>query len=1020
MEQDIILAGVGGQGILTIARAISAAALRRGLTVKQAEVHGMSQRGGSVQSHLRIADHEIASDLIPRGRAHLIVSVEPLEALRYLDYLGEDGALVSGSNPVVNLANYPALSELTERIARHPEHVLLDAEKLARLAGSARAANVLLLGAASPYLQIGFDELEASVVALLSDKGPRAVEVSLAALRMGRSAALAYRDGLGRGLDAARVQAAVERFSREELLGESSAPGPQVEVEAGETLGASERAAVARILERAERHGRTQLFEHEVYMLMELVGAISPPRYLFVRRGDVVSESALSAFRGDQVVLKIVSPDVVHKSDADGVSFVRRDAPLVNAGVERLIAAHSRGARVEGVLIVEFVEEARSGFGSELFVGIRATREFGPVMAAGLGGVDTEYIAGKMLPGIAVAKAVATQVTAERFLDLFQRTAAYELLSGQVRGHPRVVSDGQLLRCFRAFLMVAREFCLAGEGPRLDELEVNPFAFRQQRLVPLDGRGRLGTPTSAPPARPIEKIARLLEPRSIAVLGVSATSMNLGRIVLNNVRAAGFPVEHLYAIKPGVESIDGLRCVESVAALPETADLLVVAATAPHLPGLVTEIGASRKVESVILVTAGVGETEGSEAIREETLAAMRGIRQRDDGGPVFVGPNSLGIQSRPGRYDTFFIPPHKLHPRMIANAGPRRRVAIIAQSGAFILTRLNNLEVLNPALAISVGNQSDLTHSDLLRGVVRRDDVDVVGVYAEGFNDLDGAAFLEAVAEATAAGKLVIFYKAGRTEPGRSAAAGHTASVAGDYDVCQAAAAQAGAIVVDTFKEFEQLVELAGALHGKRVEGRRIAALSNAGCEVVAMADAIRGPRYSVRMAALDEPSRERLRGVLAARKLDRLVNARNPLDIGPMADEAAYEGCARVLLESPEVDALVLACVPLTPMLRTTPEEIARGGSLVEIVPALLRDYDKPLCFVVDCGTLYDTFALAVRETGVPVMRSVDQAIRSMGRYLCHRTRDAGLRHDGPSRPPAHRHGEAQAAFEPGAVPS
>lgn len=1009
MEQNIILAGVGGQGILTLARAVSTAALHRGMTIKQAEVHGMSQRGGSVQSHLRIADHELASDLIPRGRADLVLAVEPLEALRYVDYLSEHGAIVSGINPVVNLANYPPLSDLLARIGRHPEHVLLDAEKLARLAGSSRAANMVLLGAASVYLRISFDELHAAVAALLADKGPRAQDTSLAALRIGRNAALAYRDGVGRGLDAARVRSAVERYSRDELLGDAPPSGAELDDQSGESLGSGERAAVARILDFARQHHREPLFEHEVYMLMELVGAISPPRYLFVRRGEVVSEAALDGFPGDRVVLKLVSPDVVHKSDAQAISFVRRDAAQVNAAVERLIARHARDARVEGVLIVEFVQEARSGFGSELFVGIRATREFGPVIAAGLGGVDTEYIAAKMLPGIAVAKAVATQVTAERFLDLFQRTAAYELLSGQVRGHARVVSDGQLLRCFRAFLMIAREFCREGDGPRLAELEVNPFAFRQQRLVPLDGRGRLGEPTPAPLPRPIEKIQRLLEPRSIAVLGVSASSMNLGRIVMNNVRAAGFPAEHLYAIKGGMAEIDGVRCAESIAALPETADLLVVAAAAAQLPGVITEIGESGKVESAILITAGVGETEGTEQIREQTQAAMRRIRAQDHGGPVFVGPNSLGIQSRPGRYDTFFIPHHKLHPRMIRNAGPRRRVAVIAQSGAFILTRLNNLEVLNPALAISVGNQSDLTHSDLLRAVARRDDIDVIGIYAEGFNDLDGAAFLDAVAQATAAGKLVIFYKAGRTEPGRSAAAGHTASVAGDYDVCQAAAAEAGAVVVDTFKEFEQLVELASALHDKRVGGRRIAAVSNAGCETVAMADAIRGPRYQVRIAALDEPTRERLRSVLVERRLDRLVNARNPLDIGPMADEAAYEGCARALLESPEVDALVLACVPLTPMLRTTPDEIARGGSLVEIVPRLLREYDKPMCFVVDCGTLYDAFALAVRETGVPVMRAVDQAIRSMGRYLCHRTRDAALRHDGE---PTERRAAASAA--------
>jgi acyl-CoA synthetase (NDP forming) len=743
---------------------------------------------------------------------------------------------------------------------------------------------------------------------------------------------------------------------------------------------------VERTLAQVFEEGRSQLFEHEVYTIVQLVGAISPPHHIFLTPDDLLSEEALSQFPGDQVVLKIVSPDIVHKTEANGIAFVGKDINTVRTEIDRLITRHRAQADVRGVLLVEYVERVRPGFGNELFVGIRATREFGPVIAAGLGGIDTEYLAVKMKPGIAVAKARALDTTAEDFLELFKTTAGYEILAGKARGHRRIVSDGELLRCFRAFLHLAQRFCVdrGEEGPDVAELEVNPFAFRQQRLVPLDGRGSLATAAKALPARPLARIENLLEPKAIAVLGVSSTSMNFGRIILQNVLECGFPREHLYVIKEGEAAVDGVRCVPGIRSLPETVDLLVIAASAKQLPGIVGEMVESGKVQAGIIIPGGVGETEGSVDIAAQVRAAIAQGRKRPDGGPVFLGPNSLGVVSRPGRYDTFFIPKSRMDKRWDK---PPRRAALISQSGAFIVSRLSNLETLDPTFAISIGNQIDLTPADVLTAVGKRDDIDVIGVYVEGFRDLDGLAFFRATEEVAAAGKEVIFYKAGRTEPGRSAAAGHTASVAGDYDVCQAAGEQAGAVVIDTFKEFEQLMELAVALHRKDVSGLRVGAVSNAGFETVGIADAIQGQRYRVEMARLGEEDRRLLGAVLEAQGLGGLVNARNPLDITPMANEEVYEGAIRVLLESPDVDAVVVGIVPLTSALKTTSGELAQPGSLAERLPRLFAHTRKPLIAVIDSGSLYDPLARALREGGVPVFRSADQAIRSLGRYLCHR---------------------------------
>jgi indolepyruvate ferredoxin oxidoreductase beta subunit len=222
VEVNIILAGVGGQGILTIARAVSVAGLRLGLQIKQAEVHGMSQRGGAVQSHLRVADHDLASDLIPLGAANMVLSVEPLEALRYVQYLRKDGVIVASSNAFVNIPDYPPLEGVLERIARFPRHVLLDADQLSRMVGSARSANIVLLGAASLFLEIEAAELEDAVGAMFGAKGPKVVEMNRLAFRLGRNAGQAYRDRLKGGDSPAEVRKWMNALTLEEL----SAPGP--------------------------------------------------------------------------------------------------------------------------------------------------------------------------------------------------------------------------------------------------------------------------------------------------------------------------------------------------------------------------------------------------------------------------------------------------------------------------------------------------------------------------------------------------------------------------------------------------------------------------------------------------------------------------------------------------------------------------------------------------------------------------------------------------------------------------
>ena len=208
MKTDIILSGVGGQGILSIAaaigeaalkeglymkqaevhgmsQAIGEAALKEGLYMKQAEVHGMSQRGGDVQSNLRLSDQPIASDLIPLGHADLIISLEPMESLRYLPYLNKEGWLVTNSQPFVNIPNYPEIEKVNAELDKLPHKVVLDVEAIAKEAGSVRAANIVMLGAATPFLGLEYEKIEEGVRSIFARKGEEIVAMNLKALKAG-------------------------------------------------------------------------------------------------------------------------------------------------------------------------------------------------------------------------------------------------------------------------------------------------------------------------------------------------------------------------------------------------------------------------------------------------------------------------------------------------------------------------------------------------------------------------------------------------------------------------------------------------------------------------------------------------------------------------------------------------------------------------------------------------------------------------------------------------------------------
>ncbi len=763
------------------------------------------------------------------------------------------------------------------------------------------------------------------------------------------------------------------------------------------------------ILAGAAAEGRFVLLEHEVYAVLAAAGC-RVPRATLVGRGQVPTAETLRLLGSERAILKIVSPEIAHKTDVGGVREVGNDPASVGADIAAMLAevprryarelearpgdaptayaglrgdalARATARDVRGVLVVEMIPTEGEGPGAETLVAMRHTREFGPVITMGIGGVDTELLGAACRPGLAVVSASASMLDSQGLLATFRSTLSYRRLAGLTRTGTRLVEDREILRVLEAMRALGERFGADGDGEgwTITELEVNPFAACRGELVALDGLLRFRPRSSLPPARPLASLGAVLHPRSIAIVGVSARGMNTGRVILDNVRAAGFDAGRLYVVRPDRAEIDGVACVRGIGDLPERVDLFIVALAADQVPPVIEELVERDRAVGVIVIPGGMAEKAGGEVLEGRLRAAVQRGRERQL--PLVVnGGNCLGIVSRPGRYHTLFIPRAKLPVRA---EGPSN-VAIVSQSGAFMITRLSRLPWLSPRYSISTGNQVDLTIGDWARHLADDPEVRCLAVYVEGFRDGDGLAFARAVREITGDGRDVVFYKAGRTAEGRHATSGHTASIAGDYDVCEAIVRQAGGLVAGTFDEFLGLLRISAMMGQRAWRGRRLAAMSNAGYEAVGMADALRGEGWNLELAEIAPRTRASLQAALAKGRADSLVDVRNPLDLTPMADDEVHEDALRAFLADPGVDVVLCSTVPLTAATATLPDEIASGGSLPNRLARVLPDTDKPIVVSIDSGALYDPMAQAIEERGIPVFRSADAALRATGRYL------------------------------------
>ena len=499
---------------------------------------------------------------------------------------------------------------------------------------------------------------------------------------------------------------------------------------------------------------------------------------------------------------------------------------------------------------------------------------------------------------------------------------------------------------------------------------------------------------AAPRPRLFKSIDHLLHPRSIGIIGVSE-KLNLGHIILNNILREGYPRERVYVVKPGAGEIEGCRSVPAVADLPETVDLFVLALAAEQAAPVMEAVVQTEKARSVIIIASGLGETKGGEEIEEKIRELLLRSRRKKRPTAVVNGGNCMGIYSGPGRYDTTFIPVYKL-----ASPGKKNpRLVYLSQSGAFMAARMSKLPGVEPAYGISLGNQIDLTASDYLRYFREHGDAPFYALYIEGFLPGDGLALAGAARDIVRRGKQVLVYKSGRSPEGRRATSSHTASVAGDYPVCRAVLESAGVFVAETLAEFESALRVLPALAEKPALGRRVGLLSNAGFECVILADGLKNG-FELELAALAGPTRARIGRVLKPLGIDRLQDIRNPLDLTPVANDAAFGACAEALIDDPNVDCAVISPVPMAAALQTLApaaghtEDMHSAGSIGRRLIDIFRRTSKPFVVNLDGGALYNPLAGMLEEAGLPVFRRADEAIRFLAKWTGVKRRAQELR--------------------------
>lgn len=726
------------------------------------------------------------------------------------------------------------------------------------------------------------------------------------------------------------------------------------------------------ILDNAWKQQRTQLYEYEVYSILEML-ELRTPVHLKVQSSAEITRDVLARFGSSKIVIKIISPEVAHKQKMGGVRILHKDLDFVQYSVQQMIELFKqKELPVEGVLLVEYIDYSPE-LGNEALIGFQESGVFGPVLSFSKGGSDAEWFAKHFSP----PNLLLPPVTAEWAKALLSSAEIHNkyVKEGKTDYIDKIVDAkiklGELAVTFSNFFEGISRYVIK-------EFEINPFIFnRDGNLIALDGYSVFDRKSDVCCSRSKpdkSTLAPFFHQNGIAVVGVSSSDpLSPGSIIAENILKMGR--SDLFCVNPrgGEVSLAGEPRVlyKSLKDVPEQCELVIVTVPAEACLDVVKQ-AAQENCRAILLIPGGFNESRKNKGLEEEIskVAAEAGIR--------VMGPNCLGIlyfsDGANEGLNTFFIPETKFK----LDLQREKNIALFSQSGALGLVELANLKKsVSPKVAVSYGNQLDVDPADLVEYFQDEAGLKAIGIYIEGFKPAAGRRFFEVTRRSRIP---IVVYKAGRTAEGQMATQSHTASMAGEYAVAKAALKQAGLVVADTMADHLGCMKIFAMLYGRKIRGRRTVVITNAGYEKANAAD-------NLHELELAELSKETVSALSEA--LPSFVTVEPLLDLTPMVNDEVFAGSVEIMLKAPEVDAVCISIVPHAGVIHTSDEEIAEyPDNLAALLAKLGRESDKPVVVSLTAASggddTYGRMIEVLDSGGLPTYLSAEQAMMYLNEFI------------------------------------